>query len=57
VYASREVSVVFKDNNDPRLRAIRRDGYVQSHGYCPICKKEAQQELRMVARKAINLHA
>jgi len=57
VYASKEVEMVFHDPHDPRLKALERDGHIKSHGYCPICMKEAQQELRMVARKAVNTYA
>ena len=57
IYASKKVHLVFKDDNDPRLKVIRRDGHVKSHGYCPKCQAGARQELRLVARKAINTYA
>ena len=57
VYASRKVEQVFRDYSDPRYRALERDGFISSHGYCPKCLNNAQQELRLVARKEINTYA
>ena len=57
VYGSKQTEMVFKDPHDPRLKALRKRGFIESHGYCPICFKQAQQELRMVVRKAINTYA
>ena len=56
VYASRKIKQVFKDPHDPRYRALKRDGFVSSYGYCPECLKAAKQELRLVARRMVNFH-
>lgn len=57
VYASRRVEQVFRDPHDPRFRALVKDGFISSHGYCPECLEAAKQELRLVARKAVNTYA
>jgi uncharacterized OB-fold protein len=57
VYASKEVEMVFTDSNDPRLRVLKKDGHIKSHGYCPLCFKTAQQEMRLVARKVVDTYA